>query len=335
MSSTEDSENTEKELVTPKLNTSKGNNVGAFIKDILIILIHVLILGFLGANYVYLTRIDLDIFFPTDVDQRPYTNENKVGNKLPPLCSGNKAEAELMKGGMKYKQKGGSKGAGCGDFINICQSKLFDNKYFEGMFDYGFPYTMESKEETFGGIVTSWFANKVKYSYVWLRIVIKAIISFSSSICAMVPENAKDIVPFIFGPVGIFIILAISSMWYIPSLVSVFWNENSDWGMVISVIGLFFGWTWTVPLFTSFVQMFGLMFKLLLLPIMMNFSELVKIMGNQWNTFYMKLIFYILCSISAFKNLNLYVAIAMTIIFLINMIPPKASKSESAMVKVE
>jgi len=114
-----------------------------------------------------------------------------------------------------------------------------------------------------------------------------------------------------------------------------FWNENSDWGMVISVIGLFFGWTWTVPLFTSFVQMFGLMFKLLLLPIMMNFSELVKIMGNQWNTFYMKLIFYILCSISAFKNLNLYVAIAMTIIFLINMIPPKASKSESAMVKVE
>jgi len=314
---------------------SEGNNVGAFIKDILIALIHVLILGFLGANYVYLTRIDLDMFFPTDVDQRPYTNENKVGNKLPPLCSGNKTEAESMKGGRKYKQKGGAKGSGCGDFINICQSKLFDNKYFEGIFDYGFPYTMESKEETFGGIVTSWFANKVKYSYVWLRIVIKTIISFSSSFCAMVPEKVKDIIPFIFGPFAIFMILIISSIWYIPSLVSVFWNENSDWGMVISVIGLFFGWTWFVPLFTSFVQMFGLMFKLMLLPIMMNFSELVKIMGNQWNTFYMKLIFFILCIISAFKNLNFNVAIAMTIIFLFNMIPSKGSKSETAMVNVK
>ena len=67
----------------------------------------------------------------------------------------------------------------------------------------------------------------------------------------------------------------------------------------------------------------------------MNFSELVKIMGNEWNTFYMKLIFFVLCIISAFKNLNLYVAIAMTIIFLINMIPPKGSKSETAIVNVE
>ena len=309
--------------------------MGAYIRDVLIALIHVLILGFLGANYVYLTRIDLDIFFPTDIDQRPYTNENKVGNELLPLCSGNKAEGKSMKGGRKYKQKGGSKGAGCGDFINICESKIFENEYFKGMFDYGFPYTMESKEETFGGIVSSWFANKVKYSYIWLRIVIKTMISFSSFFCEMVPEKAKDIIPFIFGPFAIFIILAISSIWYIPSLVSVFWNENSYWGMVISIIGLFFGWTWLVPLFTSFVQIFGLMFNLMLLPIMMNFSELVKIMGNQWNTFYMKLIFFYLCIISAFKNLNFNVAIAMTIIFLFNMIPSNGSKSETAMVNVE
>jgi len=331
MSSTENTENTEKELVTPKLNTSKGNYIGPFIRDIILALIHVIIIGFLGANFVFLTRVNLEMFFPSDVDERPYTDKNKAGNKLPSLCGIKLIEQRDSEfgqyGGRKKRQEGGAtKATGCGNFINICESKLFDNKYFEGMFDYGFPYTLETKEETFGGIITSWFANKVKYSYIWLRSVLKAIIEFTSSFCAMVPEEAKDIVPFVLGPFCVFILLAVSSVWYIPSLVSVFWNEDSQWGMIISIIGLFLGWTWIVPLLTSFVQMFGLMFKLILLPLMINPKELVNIMGNKWNTFYMKLIFYILCSISAFKNLETFPAIAMTIIFLINMIPPKASK---------
>lgn len=334
MSSTEDKENTEN---TEDIG-AKGNNVSPFIKDVIKGLIHVIILGFLGANFVYLTRVNLDMFFPTDVDNRPYTDENKEGRKLQSLCANTKLieqrDSEFGqygggKIGKKNKMKGGSKNVGCGDFINMCESKIFENEYFKGMFDYGFPYTMESEEETFGGILTSWFANKVKYSYVWLRIVVKTIISFSSSFCEMMPEQAKDIVPFILGPFVILIILFISSIWFLPSLVSLFWNENSDWGLIFSIVGLFIGWTWIVPLFISFVQMFGLMFKLILLPLMMNFSELIKIMGNQWNTFYMKLIFFIICIRSAFKNLNLYVAIAMTIVFIINMIPPRGNKSEN------
>jgi hypothetical protein len=151
----------------------------------------------------------------------------------------------------------------------------------------------------------------------------------------MVPEEAKDIVPFVLGPFCVFILLAVSSVWYIPSLVSVFWNEDSQWGMIISIIGLFLGWTWIVPLLTSFVQMFGLMFKLILLPLMINPKELVNIMGNKWNTFYMKLIFYILCSISAFKNLETFPAIAMTLVFVFNMLPPKGNKNENAVVSVD
>jgi hypothetical protein len=305
------------------------NNIGDFAKDVVSALIKVLILGILGANFVFLTRLDLDMLFPTDIEKRPYTDKNKAGNELPELCPGKKP----MNGGRKIKQKGGSKGTGCGDFIDICDSKLFENNYFKNMFDYGFPYTLESKEETFGGIIENWFVNKVKYSYVWLRTVLNMIISFSSSFCAMVPDKAKDIVPFIIGPMAIFLLLGISSIWYIPSLISVFWNENQKWkGFGISFVGLFFGWTWIVPLFTSFVQMFCLMFKLILLPIMLNAKTIINIMGNEWNTFYLKLIFFIFCIISAFKNLNLYVAIAMSIVFLINMLPPKVAKAGNALV---
>ena len=316
MSSTENKEENEKQ---------NKNYIGAFIRDVLLALIHVIIIGFLGANFVFLTRVNLEMFFPSDVDQRPYTDKNKVGNKLYPLCPGTK----IMEGGKKIKQKGGSKGSGCGNFINICESKLFENKYFEGMFDYGFPYTLETKEETFGGVITSWFANKVKYSYIWLRSILKAIIEFSSSFCALVPEEAKDIVPFVLGPLCIGVLLFVSSIWYLPSLVSVFWNENSNWGMIISIIGLFFGWTWLVPLFTSFVQMFGLMFKLILLPVMINPKELVNIMGNKWNAWYMKFLFFSFCIISAFINLETLPAIAMSIVFIINMLPPTRKKYEN------
>lgn len=324
MSSTDNTENTEEK--------KNENKIGAFVKDVVSALIQVLILGILGANFVFLTRLDLDMLFPTDIEKRPYTDKNRAGNELPELCPGKKP----MNGGRKTKQKGGSKGMGCGDFIDICDSKLFENNYFKNMFDYGFPYTLESKEETFGGIIGNWFANKVKYSYVWLRTVLNMIISFSSSFCAMVPEKAKDIVPFIIGPIAIFLLLGISSMWYIPSLISVFWNENQKWkGFGISFVGLFFGWTWLVPLLTSFVQMFCLMFKLILLPIMLNAKTIINIMGNEWNTFYLKLIFFIFCIISAFKNLNLYVAIAMSIVFFINMLPPKVAKAGNALVPLD
>ena len=227
-----------------------------------------------------------------------------------------------MNGGKKMK---GGSGGGCGAPIDMCDSKIFENKYFKGMFDYGFPYNLESKEDTFGGFLSSWFSNKVKYSYVWLRNITQTLISFTGSLCELSPEQAKDIVPFILGPFIIMLLLFIASIWFIPSIISVFVNETSNWGMAFSIAGLFFGWTWFLPIFTSFVQMFGLMFKLLLLPIMMNPSKIIEIMGHDYNAYFMKLLFFLLVIISAFKNLNMTIAIVMTIIFLINSMPPNVT----------
>jgi hypothetical protein len=313
-------------------DSSQDNDWFAFLKSIILSFITILIIGLLGANYVYLSRINLDMFFPTDVDERPYTNKNKNGNKLPEICLNKKID-ESMKGGRKGRKnimKGGSSG-GCGNPINMCDSKIMDNAYFKGMFDYGFPYSSErhvkEEDETFGNIITNWFSNKVKYSNVWLRSVVKSVILFTSSFCEFTPEKAKDIIPFIIGPIVIGLLLSLSSIWYIPSLVSMFWNENQEWkGFAISIIGLFFGWSWFVPMGTAFVQMFGLMFKLILMPLMMNMNKLLEIMGSDFNSWYLKCLFFIMLITSAFKNLNIIIAIVMTIVFLPQMIPPRSKK---------
>ena len=318
MSSTE-TENTENTENTEKTeNTApKKNEWGSFAGKVFQAFIHILIIGLLGANFVYFTRIDLDLFFPSEPTQRPYVNETKKGFKLPAIFSMFTSSKESSKKAPEKKNTGS-----CGAPIDFTQSKLFENKYFSGMFKYGFPYSMESKEDTFGGIVSNWFVNKVKYSYVWLRQVIKVIIEFTGSTCAMSPDSMKSIVPFIVGPMAIGLIMFIVSMWWIPTLVSIFWNENQDWGMFISIMGLFFGWTWFLPITLSFIQMIGVMFSFILLPPMLNGKKIMEIMGEKFNSYYLTVLFLILVIVAAFTNLNPIIAVVMALVFAKHLIPP-------------
>ena len=300
--------------------TEKKNNFGKFIGGVIQAFISMILIGLLGANFVYLTRIDTDLFFPTDPTQRPYTDKNKKGNLLPPLFGKNAGDVVAV-------MKGGKGSGGCGESIDITKSSLLQNKYFRGTFDYGFPYSMNTSEDTVGGFFTSWFSNKVEYSYIWLRTVEKAIINFSESFCALTPEKAKDIVPFILGPLIIQVIFGITTFWFIPGLVSAFWNEqsgnsNDKWKLVFSGFGLMFGWTWATVIGTSFVQIFSAMFKFILLPLVMNAKDIINIMGRPFNAWWLKIIFLSMVMASAFKNLDLIIAIIMLIVFIPHFIPP-------------
>ena len=315
---TEKTENTENTENTESTG-SKENEWALFGGKVFQAFINILIIGLLGANFVYFTRINLDLFFPSEPTQRPYVNETKSGLKLPAMFSFLTSGKESSK---KNPDKKNTSGGSCGAPIDFTQSKLFENKYFSGMFKYGFPYSMESKEDTFGGIISNWFVNKVKYSYVWLRQVIKTIIEFTGSTCAMAPDSMKSIVPFIVGPMAIMLIMFIVSMWWIPTLVSIFWNENQDWGMLISIIGLFFGWTWFLPIMLSFIQMIGVMFSFILLPPMLNGKKIMEIMGEKFNSYYLTVLFLILVITAAFTSLNPIIAIVMTLVFAKHLIPP-------------
>lgn len=291
-SNTENTENTEDD-------GSSENDWITFAGSVVHAFIQILIIGLLGANFVYLTRIDLDLYFPSEPNEVPYS----------PLSSSKKKSSARSK---------------CGIPIDFTESKLFDyeNKYISGMFIHGFPYSMESNGDTFGGFLSNWFVNKVKYSYVWLRTVIKAIIEFTGSTCAMSPDSMKSIVPFIVGPLAIGLILVITFLWWIPTIISVFFNEDQNWGMLLSFVGLFFGWTWFIPIILALIQIIGVMFSFILFPPMLNGKKIMEIMGESFNSYYLTLLFLILVAVSAFANLNIIIAVVMTVVFAVRLIPP-------------
>ena len=313
------------------MSTNKNNNKdkpknrwGSFFVSVLIAFCIIFMVGLLGANFVYFTRINLDLFFPSDLDQRPYTDESKAGNKLPPIFSKTNNSSTTQLGGKKMK--GGANNYSCGAPIDFTQSEVLNNKYMKGMFDYGFPYSMESKENTFGAIIGNWFPNKTKYSYVLLRRVIKQIIDFVSSTCNLVPESMKDIVPFILGPIMISVIILMTSLWFLPTLVSIFWNDTQRWGLVISILGLFFGWTWLTSVILNIFQVIGVIFSFILLPVILNGKQIMEIMGNKFNSYYLLVLFFILTIVAAFSNLQTMVAVPMLIIILIlGFMPPSTT----------
>ena len=321
---TDNTETNEKKENTKK----KENKWGVFGINILIIIGVVFGLGLLGSNFVYFTRIDLDKMFPSKVDQRPYTDESKSGNKLPPMFSDKNGSNQQQVGGRKMK--GGSTGVGCGVPIDFTESSLLNNKYFSGMFEYGFPYTMESKE---GGIMNTffnWFSNKVKYSYLWQRMFITRVIDVVGSTCAIMPDSMKDFIPFLLGPIVICFIILVASFWWIPTLISVFLNETQKWGWIISIIGLFFGWTWTLPIVLSIIQIIGILFTFILLPVILNGKKILEIMQHDYNRYYLLALTLILTIVVAFSSLNSMVVIPMLIVFLYSLWSARPNNQSSA-----
>ena len=289
----------------------KQNNWIAFIINILIIFAVVFGIGLFGANFVYFTRIDLDNMFPNDPVHIPYVDEVTSGPNKPAMGGGRK-----MKGGSR------SGVGGCGEYIDFTESSLFNNKYFSGMFKYGFPYSMESKEGGFFNTIFNWIVNKIKYSYIWQRTFIKQVIGFVGSSCEFPPDSMKDIVPFIFGPLVIGFIILITSLWWLPTLVSVFVNETQKWGWLISILGLFFGWTWLVTASILPIQILGVLFTFILLPVILNGRKILEIIGNEYNSYYLGVLFLIATIVVSFINLSYWTAVPLSIVCLYGLIPP-------------
>jgi hypothetical protein len=132
----------------------------------------------------------------------------------------------------------------------------------------------------------------------------------------------KDIVPFILGPFVIVFIILITSLWWLPTLVSVFMNETQKWGWIISILGLFFGWTWLVTASILPVQILGVLFTFILLPVILNGKKIIEIMGNEYNSYYLGVLFLISTIVVSFINLSYWTAVPLSIVCLYGLIPP-------------
>lgn len=279
-------EENNKSRSTEKNESTLSMAILAFIR-IIVWLIIVFIIGWFGSNFVYLTRINLDTFLPTDVDKKPYTRFSNDMNNTDTIYS--------KKGSSTNKnQVGGSvsMNSSCGTPIDFTQSSIYTKVLGEHMFGYGYPYNTNTKDSSIGSFVNGWISNKVKYSYVWLRSFIKSVIRVFDKTCGLLPESMADIIPFLLGPIVIPIIISIvSTLWWLVNLVSFFWNEDQGWKGFLTTC-------WLLPtcimlICLHLVQTLGTMFKLTLLPVFLNPSKILEIMDRKFNSFYMLLLFVV------------------------------------------
>jgi hypothetical protein len=277
------------------------NDWGKFFSGIITAIIITLLCAVLGTNFTLLTRIDLNKLFPYNENFRPYREFNKKSFQLlPPYF---------------YNQKSSSS---CGSSINISNEKITNNKFILGFFDFGFPYTWlnDSDDLTFGNQFLNWFANIIEYSYIWQRKSIQKIFTFVDGICGLSENN--NVLPFIIGLFLIpFIMFLYGHLWWLVTIISTFFNAKDWFQIIVSGLGCIFAYTWAIALGLNFVQAFGLLFKLILLPPFLNWSEWKKILHSMDVSFVMMFIFSIFVISSAFSTLEtpISVTIMCVIIF--------------------
>ena len=223
-----------------------------------------------------------------------------------------------------------------------CKKAHFDksgaflkNQYFKGIFDYGFPYNMETKQESIIGFLSNWFSNNVKQSNILLRKVIKTIINVSGSICGN--GSLAELAQFILGPIILLLTTGIvSTIWWLVTIISMFVYETQGiWGYIFTICGLFFGWSWIFATVLSFIQIFTVMFKTKLLPILLNLGDIKKILKEFNNGFYLAVVFCVLVLMSAFANLNSAISIGMLISYIFILFKVYKSRKSSNVTSLE
>jgi len=141
----------------------------------------------------------------------------------------------------------------------------------------------------------------------------------------------SELIQFILGPIVIFSIIGIaSSIWWLATVIAMFISEDAGlWGYVFTITGLFFGWSWIFAVGLSFVQIFSAMFKMILLPLMLNGSDVWKLLQDNWD--YVGFIVMLLTLNSSFTYLDNPISYGIMIIFLYKiyqMFKKRGSKNE-------
>ena len=280
----------------------KKNDWKKFLYALLKNVILCLILIFIGTNFALLSRIDLEKIFPTDVERRPYRQYNK---KTYMLLPGENSD-------FFSRQKPNN---GCGEGIMINNPKITDNMFMIKQFNYGWPYTMlksyDNQELTFGNQFLDWFANIVEYSYVWQRMSIQSIFNFVNGACGFSKDN--NTIPFILGLFIVPLILIVfSHIWWLPTIFSSLFNAKTWFQIIVTLLGYIFVYSWLLVIGLNFVQAFGLMFKFLVLPPMLNFDEWKKILGSKGITFTVMFIFILLVILSSFDCFETTISVTIT-----------------------
>jgi len=287
-------------------------------------LIFTIIIGFIGANFVYMSLVDLNLFFPSDPAKLPYKNAINLKSKLKGIFS-------IFKGGAG--EDSSSQKINDVTSKSVCDnlSKLLDDSSGEkmkqllvklGFNEVGFPYSLVTDKSGLLATYGNSIGTATISSYVFSRGILKRVLSFFNSF-----GNIGSNLLFILG-LPILIILFLSQIPLILgfgstfiSLIIEYFNFMPDrYGWLITLfITFFFGffilgidiiWAMLVGI-TQMIQLYG---TLLVLPLfdIDNVREIIFCKSH------LLLIMYVLLTVSsAFKHLENVQAIILSLSLII------------------
>jgi len=315
------------EMKNENVSKSKSKNKTSwtkFGKSILSNLIYTIILGFIGANFVYIMYADLDSWFPSNGSTLPYQT-TKVAN-------GNSFKDKISKMFSNFKG-GSSEGINnendnknfCNNLENLVRGsddkfKKFHDKI--GLQEFGFPYSWVSNESGILNIIKSLFGESAKYSYVNVRELLKRVLKFFKGF-----ETVGENMLFVLS-LPILILLMLYQVPLIVGFVTTYFSfvgsyfnlMPKNYGWILTIIITFFTMAISIPtgLLWSFLigmfQMVQLYVTLLAMPLF----DIDVVREILYCKSHILLIFFVFLTIlSAFKHLEDILAVVMMITLII------------------
>lgn len=308
-------------------NTSKSKKKtdwAKFGKSILSNLISTIILGFIGANFVYIMYADLDSWFPSDPSVLPYQT-TKVAN-------GNSFKDKISKMFSNFSGGSSEEINNEKDIKNFCNNlenlvRGSDDKFKKlrdkiGLNEFGFPYSWDTDKSGILNIIKSLFGESAKYSYINSRGILKRVLKFFKAF-----ETVGENLLFVLS-LPILILLVLCQVPLIIGFISTYFSfvgsyfnlMPANYGWILTIIITFF--TMLLSISTCFmwsfligmVQMVQFYVTLLAMPLF----DINVVREILYCKSHILLLFFVLLTIvSAFKHLENIVAIVMAVTLLV------------------
>lgn len=259
------------------------NDWKGFGLDMIKNVIYVILWAIIGANFIFISRSNLDAWFPTNPNAAPYFDPSKQTG-----LSGMFDKSSQQSSNVKLDK----------EEIEMLYNTLGMNKV-------NFPYNKITDKTGIMEIIGNYFGQSARFSYTSDRNIIKSFLSFFSG-----GQNKKEIALFLIA----FPLFVMSLVFFLPFFIGAFTTfigqlTTGKLGILYFFITLFFG----IPFFWSFIlgllQYLQYLVTFTLLPPIINFDKVLKIIGSRAGL--LLGLFTFLIIYSAFKRLDTVIAIVM------------------------
>lgn len=232
----------------------------------------------------------------------------RVTEKTPLLKAvdyeGDADERRGLTGGNYRGQKGGAE-------VDPKRVKMF--KRISKLEEYSFPYNWKSSQEGLVGDFKAWIAESVEFSYTNGRSIINRLFEGGD----MMSESLTPILVLLLSVPIVAILLSVVPFYgFLSTLVGEFQAPNKGW--IWALVFLFIlGFDFILASFVGFWQTIQVFFTFLVLPLLVNASNVFSIMGEHYAFFTGMFGFMVVANAFAFLRIEASLVMFLTYLYLV------------------